>query len=110
MELGFDLSAIGKQLLGTVPLWFIVWAIFRNWIASSKASEKKIEEKFLSLSEGMAGVQEKLNRIEMNLASQGIDHLKFDLENLKKESVKNEMKIEALFRISDAASKRASDR
>lgn len=108
MEQGFDLLPIAKQMASTVPLWLFAWAIFKAWLARSKENKEMIEKQFKAQNEAMLAIHEKLNRIEIKLASQGVDSLKNDLENLKKDSVKNEMKIEALFRLTDAP-KRKSD-
>lgn len=112
MDQGFDLSAISKQMLSTVPLWLFAWAIFKSWLAKSKENKEMIEKQFKAQGEAMLAIHEKLNRIEINLASQGVDNLKSDLESLKKDSFKNEMKLEALFGILDKTGslpKRASD-
>ncbi len=108
MDQPFDLTNIAKQMISTVPLWLFAFAIFKSWLHKSEENKKMIETQFKSQNEAMSAIHDKLNRIEIKLASQGVDSLKTDLEALKKDSVKNEMKIDALFRLSDA-SKRASD-
>jgi septal ring factor EnvC (AmiA/AmiB activator) len=101
MEQAFDLTNLSRQMLGTVPLWFFAWAIFKAWRDQSTKNKEMIEAQFESQKEAMLAIHEKLNRIEMKLASQGVDNLKEDIETLKKESVENETKLEAIFRILD---------
>lgn len=124
MEQGFDLTAIARNMLTTVPLWLFAWAIFKSWMHRSKENKEMIEKQFKNLKEeseanrkliqeNVSAIHDKLNQMMIKLAGQGVDNLKTDLEVIKKETVKNEMKLDAAFKILDRLEKlprRASDK
>lgn len=101
MEQGFDLQVLLGQMASGVPLWAIALGIVKHWMNQRKEHDKEIKEQFVS-------INEKLNRIEVKLASSGIDDLKSNIESLKESRTKTDMKVEALFRHVDMP-KRSSD-
>lgn len=105
---GFDLTVTLKQMASNVPLWAIALGLVKYWFGKTKKSD---EETKLAI----AGLHEKVNRIELKLAESGISDLKANIENLKESRTEHRSQITAAFKAIDRLDeenklKRASDR
>jgi len=94
MDQGFDLTKIISGMIENVPLWGIALLFVKRWLKNQQKSENETKQ-------AIFGIHEKLNRIEVKLASSGIDDLKDNIERLKESRTKTEMNIDALWRSVD---------
>lgn len=109
LEQGFDLTKIAIQLVGTVPLWFFALAIFKSWQTRAKEQKEMLEKRLFELGQNsndnkrlildvVEGLRQHLGRIEMTLASQGVDELKNNIESLKEFRTETRIQLQAAFR------------
>lgn len=62
---------------------------------------RKGEKNDQVLSDGISGLHEKVNAINLKMATSGMDDLKKNIEDLKESKVKHEMQLNALFKLVD---------
>lgn len=89
---GINLAEVFKQMLSSVPLWFLLFFILKGWLKSKADADKNIKS-------AIAGLHEKINRIEMTLASEGLSDLKENIDTLKESRVKHETQIQNILRM-----------
>ena len=86
-----DLVPILQHALGSFPLWAMMYLIVQSWMKNNKKEHDKVEEQLFL-------INKKLSRIELILASSGIQTLKEDIVNLKESKAKDAAKFDELFR------------
>jgi hypothetical protein len=109
LEQTFDLTKIIQSMLGSTPLWAIVFMIYRSWTRKSVEQANGVKRKFEELkqiaeedkAEIMAAIKpvaDKVDKIELNLAKARIDTLREDVGELQKSNVRHSVKIESIER------------
>lgn len=119
MNQGFDLTSLFSQMLSTVPLWVLIAFAYRAYANRQTERNDLLEKRFEELKQmniqqaleiksmsqtlalRLSDMHEKMNAMELRLATEGVHDVKGKIEALQKSEIQHEMKISAAFSFID---------
>ena len=94
MTESLDISQALKSMFQAVPMWaFVGWAI-AHWFKKTSEERKELNTRLQVIDGNIAKIQSQLNEA-------GVKDLKENIEKLKEAKVRDEMNIQAIWKILD---------
>jgi hypothetical protein len=73
--------------------------LVKHWTSENEKANKRIEERFDNLHENLSALNEKMNRIEIRIATAGLDTIPEDIRSLTMAKVKSEEQIRSIWQV-----------
>jgi prefoldin subunit 5 len=95
LDQGFNVTPLLIALGQAVPVWAIVAFAVTYYLRKSKDSRDDLDKRLVS-------IETDIHRIQLSLASAGIDSLERDIEALKESRAQTTVQIDALWKAVEA--------